>query len=484
MRSHQFPDKLPKIAVVSVSQNKCGPLLTLLSQIGQLNYPSELLDIFLVDSGSTDGTTDCVRKQFPSVNLATTSKNLGIAAGFNMAIKAALGANRQYKYLWLLDSDARIDSETLMPLVETAEEYPDIAVVGSAVYEPDKSDQLITAGLFIDWKNCNVAFNIPKAGNTEDIFDVELIPACSSLTRAELYEKQGLWDERLWLYWGDTEWCARSLMNGYRVCCNGKSKVWHRNWANIKPNFYFPFALHDRVRSALVFNLLYNPDKSISGIRRFILKSYLKAAFENFTARPNFSRAYDEGVQDFLSGNTSKKAFSSWLNVANLPQIDEIAMSLTEKFSKKPKIILNQLSDESLKDRIKEVLGDRFDGVIWEEIAPGKGFENASASARLSVYLFSHMPRLLLRLLLFFRRRDLIVSPVAVSHLYNIASARFTVLVDGNQRCYICRNRVFTSFVSFVKLIMKGIKAAFFDLPKALRSCEALKKGPIGWIGR
>jgi len=33
----------------------------------------------------------------------------------------------------LLDSDAEIEPQTLMPLVMTAEENPDMAVVGSAV---------------------------------------------------------------------------------------------------------------------------------------------------------------------------------------------------------------------------------------------------------------------------------------------------------------------------------------------------------------
>ena len=473
---NQFIKQLPPVAIVMVTRNRCEPLMRLFSQLGSLNYPKELIDIYLVDSASVDDTVENVKRYFPGVNLITIGDILGIAAGFNTAIQAALNAERDYKYIWLLDDDAEIESQTLMPLIETAEKDPNIAVVGSAVYEPDNRDQLVSAGLNINWKAANIAFHIPKTEDMEGLFDVEIIPACSALTRADVYRKLGLWDKRFWLYWGDTEWCTRALRNGYRVCCNGKSRVWHRNWAHIKPDFYFPYVLHDRIRSALLFNLLYNPSHAINGVRNLILMSYLKAAFENLTLRPNFTRAYVEGVQDFLKGNFTKKDFSDWSLDVKLFEIHEVCKIISGRIQKNPRIIINQINNENQKSEIKEIIQKHFSRVIWEEIPAESDIKNLGARERLNRYLFLYIPQLLFKLFPFYRRRDLIISPVAVPFLYNIVSARHTILLAPSGTCYMQINQRVKGFGKFLVIIIKGFKAAYIDFPRSLNKVHSMEQ--------
>ncbi len=470
------PTDLPAVAILTVTRNRRKLVLRMLSQLQELDYPREQLDIYMVDSASCDDTVEAVQQEFPEVHLTIYNENLGIAAGFNASIKAAMNATRKYKYFWLLDSDVQIEPQTLLPLVKTAESDPGIAVVGSAVYEPDRPDRLVTAGFHVDWRNCNVAFNVPADSERDGLFEVELIPACSSLTRAELYYKQGLWDERLWLYWGDTEWCMRSIRNGYRVFCTGKSRVWHHSWANVKPDFSFPYIIHDRVRSALLFNLCYSPDRSLAGLRRFILKSYLKAAFENCTVRPNFSRAYHEGVQDFLKGDFSKKDFSSWAEGFEIDDIDRICSRLSKRLPKQPRIILNHIADEAQKHRIKQTFEKNFNGIIWEEISVHKDFENTLASDRMREYMFFHFPRLLLRTLAYYKRKDLIISPVSLPCLYQVAAAKYTMLLSSSMQACVQKNNISTAFWNVFKTVFKGVRVAYFSLPSALNNCDVLKK--------
>ena len=474
-------EKLPSVAVVSVTRNRCEPLLLLLSQLRQLDYPGDLIGIFLVDSGSIDETVMQVQKHYPEVNLKQINANLGIAAGFNIAINFALEAEKKYDYIWLLDSDVEIEPQTLMPLVTTAQENPDIAVTGSAVYEPEKENRnkLVTAGLNIDWKTANVAFHIPSDKN-DDVYDVGLIPACSSLTRTDLYRKLGLWDERLWLYWGDTEWCTRAKRNGYRVCCHLNSKVWHRNWAKVRQDFYFPYILHDRIRSALLFNRCYNPENSIVGIRYLIKKSYLKAAFENLTLRPNIGRAYIEGIEDFMTENFSKKDFFTWSKNNELSTIDQACHKLSEGIPRNPSVILNLIPDEHQKVEIKKTFQQHFKEVRWEEINTRADRDNMNHSDRKQEYLYFHLPQLIIRFLTFFNRRDLIVSSISVPCLYNIAAARYTMLIDQSGQAYFCKNRPISGLIKCFTTFLKGLKILYIDLPRALKKYQAIAKGPIG----
>lgn len=475
MNSSDSLKEFPSVAVVSVTQNRCEPLLKLLFQVKDLDYPDGLIGVFIVDSASTDDTVEKIRQNFPEVHLTVIDKNLGIAAGFNAGIKEVLNAERDFKYIWLLDSDAEVEKETLMPLVEMSEKAPDIAVAGSAIYDPVQRDDLISAGLYISWEQANVYYNKPPQHEIENSFNVELIPACSALTRADLFRKLGLWDERFWLYWGDTEWCMRALRNGYRVCCAGKSRVWHRNWALVKPDFYFPYILHDRIRSALLFNLIYNPEKSISGIRNLIIKSYVKAAFENFTLRPNYTRANDEGVQDFLKWFFLKKDFSSWPDVSKLDEIDEMCRSLKGKVPGNPRVILNQIDDSLQREEIKKVFQKHFNRIKWEEIPVKRSNKEADLLSDYSEYVFHHFPRLLFYLLTFFRKRDIIISPVYVPHMYNLAAARYTMLFNTSLRGCVREGRIFSGFINFFKLLMKGLRVSLLDLPRALKRSDIPK---------
>ena len=462
--------KFPYVAVVTVTRNRCDMVLRVFSQVSKLDYPRKMLDIFLIDNASTDGTVEEVRQRFPDVFITLSDKNLGPTPGWNIGIKEVLKAQKNYKYIWLLDDDVKIEQLTLMSLIKEAERDPHIAVVGSVVYDLHNPEQLVTAGLHIDWNKPALFYNIPEPEKVEELFDVTIMPACSSLIRTDLYRKLGLFDERLRLYWGDTEWCVRAIRNGYRVCCSGKSKVWHRNWVNIKPDFSFPYAIHGRVQSELFFHLFYNPHHSISGVRNMILKSYLKAAFENLTLRPNFSRAYDKGVQDFLKVNLSKEGFSSWSDDLKLSGIDEICRTLSGKVSESPKIILNQIADESQKTEIKKIFQKYFHQIRWKEIPVRKSIESVNATDRLHVYLFSYFPKLLFNLLIFFNRSDVIISSVSTPYLYNIAAARYTIFFDQSlQGCFL-KNRILSGLMKLFKTLFRGLWIAYFDLPRALKN--------------
>lgn len=92
-----MPDR-PLVSIIILSYNnqafidKC-----LLCTIGQDYRPVEVI---VVDQGSTDGTSELVRHQFPHVRLIENDRNTGFADGTNRGICASTG-----EYLLLLNSD-------------------------------------------------------------------------------------------------------------------------------------------------------------------------------------------------------------------------------------------------------------------------------------------------------------------------------------------------------------------------------------------
>lgn len=96
------------------------------------------LEVFLVDDGSTDGTADAVRAQFPDVHIVQGSGTLYWVGGMRLAYDAALAAGFE-DMLWLND-DVTLASDAVRRLLATLSTVasapePDAIVVG-AVRDP------------------------------------------------------------------------------------------------------------------------------------------------------------------------------------------------------------------------------------------------------------------------------------------------------------------------------------------------------------
>ncbi|MEE8340571.1 MAG: glycosyltransferase family 2 protein [Candidatus Neomarinimicrobiota bacterium] len=107
-------------AAILTCYNRKEKTLNCLKKLTNQNGLSELtLDIYLVDDGSTDGTGDAVRKNFPQVNVLQGDGTLFWNGGMRLAFSVALKSDYDY-YLWLND-DTYLYSNALKLLLETNE---------------------------------------------------------------------------------------------------------------------------------------------------------------------------------------------------------------------------------------------------------------------------------------------------------------------------------------------------------------------------
>src|SRR5689334_5770753 len=76
------------------------------------------LHTIIVDDGSTDGTAEAVRENFPGVEIIPGDGNLWYTAGMNAGITAAL--KHEPDYILAINNDCEFDPQFLQRLVETA----------------------------------------------------------------------------------------------------------------------------------------------------------------------------------------------------------------------------------------------------------------------------------------------------------------------------------------------------------------------------
>jgi GT2 family glycosyltransferase len=119
----------PLVRVVVVTRDGGALLEQCLERLAAVDWPDERLEVVLVDNASTDGSVERAVAARPDVRVLRSSRNLGYAAGNNLAL-GELGA---VEYIALLNNDAFVEPSWLQPLVEALEADGELGAATSKV---------------------------------------------------------------------------------------------------------------------------------------------------------------------------------------------------------------------------------------------------------------------------------------------------------------------------------------------------------------
>lgn len=111
------------VAAVVVSFNRLEYLKKCL--LALTRQTRKLDEIIVVENGSTDGSAEFIRANYPQVTLRETGKNLGGAGGFALGVDIAIANG--HDAAWLMDDDAEPHDDAVEHLcrtMETAEDRP------------------------------------------------------------------------------------------------------------------------------------------------------------------------------------------------------------------------------------------------------------------------------------------------------------------------------------------------------------------------
>lgn len=195
------------------------------------NTDTSIADVIVADNGSTDGSRELLRKEFPQVKLLEFDENLGFAGGYNRALR-----DTGYRYTLLLNSDVETPAGWLTPLHNFMEAHPDAAACQPKILsykQKEKFEYAGAAGGFIDrngYPYCRGRiFDTVEDDNGQYDIPVEVFWATGAalMVRTDLYEKAGGLDERFFAHMEEIDLCWRLLLMGHTLWCVPASHVYH-----------------------------------------------------------------------------------------------------------------------------------------------------------------------------------------------------------------------------------------------------------------
>lgn len=254
-----------KVAIVIPVYNRREITLQGLRSLARVDRTGLDVRIFIVDDGSTDGTSDAIRKNFPDVVLIQGDGTLHYAAGTNRGIEAALEWGAEF--VATMNDDAVFHDQLLQRLISTTEANPR-SIIGGLLLLWDEPHKVFQVGQ--TWNTLKggwvipddlTAFNVPQTA-----FRVEcLVGNCLMLPAASIREV-GLMDEKRFPHgWGDAQWMARFSKAGWNLLVEPKAYVW------CEPNTY-PKPLHEMSRSKVLRTLFLDKRHPLNLSRQFIAR--------------------------------------------------------------------------------------------------------------------------------------------------------------------------------------------------------------------
>jgi GT2 family glycosyltransferase len=268
----------------------------------KLSYP--VFRILIVDNGSTDDSETKIRQHFPDIEFLQTGANLGFAEGNNVGIRYALGQGASY--VWLLNNDTIVDAESLVALVRLAENDMHVGMVGSKIVYHAAPKMLWFAGAVLNPRNAHRpshrGLGEADNGQYDTACETGYITGCSLLIRKEVIEAIGLLDDRLFLYFEDVDWSARTKAAGWKLMYCPESLVYHK--VSISAGgAASPILLYYTSRNRLYFVKRNFPNK--------VLPALLYDLYEHVLVnvkKGRFSAAWSalKGVCDYLRGRTGR----------------------------------------------------------------------------------------------------------------------------------------------------------------------------------
>lgn len=225
------------ISIIIVNRDAAGLLRDCLASIrrhaGTLRVQS-----IVIDNGSADDSVAMAGREFPEVLVLPQGRNLGYVPANNVGLRHARGP-----YSLFLNNDAFVEEGALERLVAFMDAHPRAGAVSGKILNPDRSDQG-TARRFPTVANAIFGrrswltrlfpdnpwarrYMVGRHRTDDEPFEVETLSSAAMMVRTAEALAMGGMDEAFYLYWVDSEMCARFRRQGFGIWCVPRAIIVH-----------------------------------------------------------------------------------------------------------------------------------------------------------------------------------------------------------------------------------------------------------------
>ena len=209
-------------AIIIANWNGKDYLRVCLNSLRVQTHPD--FEVVVVDNGSTDGSLEMLRQDYPEVRVLELGENYGFVIASNRGAEAT-----DADILVMLNNDTEAEPQWLEALCQVLEEHPEAGSAASKMLLFDRRDTIHSAGDMLgpDFMPLNRGVWEIDRGQCDG--RIEIFGPCGGAAayRREAWEQVGGFDERLFMYLEDVDLAWRLQKAGWESVFAPEARVYH-----------------------------------------------------------------------------------------------------------------------------------------------------------------------------------------------------------------------------------------------------------------
>jgi len=218
-------DPWQRVSVVAVTHHSRAVIEGCLAGIG------DAAEVIVIDNASDDETSELARQLIPHAIIEENTVGVGYGAGANQGL-----AKVTREFALLANPDSKVDTDAVERLLDAADAYPEAALLApcvlddSGAYEPAHDINLFRRHLLPAR-----AGEVPPDG-----------PCCADylsgavvLLRMAAFRDIGPFDEAIFLYYEDDDFCMRIRASGHSAVLVPDALVHHGGGGSVRPSAHY-----------------------------------------------------------------------------------------------------------------------------------------------------------------------------------------------------------------------------------------------------
>jgi GT2 family glycosyltransferase len=186
--------------------------------------------VIVIDDGSSDGSSDWIKSNFPQVKIAKGDGNLWWSGSINEGARMAFKDSETTHVLWW-NNDIVPAADYFSNLSGILKNLDDNVIIGSKIYVAENPGEIwAMGGKFDPVKGVKdmIAFHVKDSSEYQSVIDVQWLPGMGTVVPKMAFDKIGFLDDiNFPQYHGDSDYTYRAFRNGFRIKVYPELKIFN-----------------------------------------------------------------------------------------------------------------------------------------------------------------------------------------------------------------------------------------------------------------
>jgi GT2 family glycosyltransferase len=220
------PHLQPLVSIIALNYNQTTVTCEFLESTKLLTYRN--FETIIVDNGSGINPTEQLKAgNYPNLKILLSEKNLGFTGGNNLGMLHAKG-----DFIFIVNNDTEVTPDLIERLLEPFYEDATIGVVCPKIRFFHNPNVIQYAGFhkmnLLTGRTWAVGSKEEDKGQHDGAGPTHCAHGAAMMVKREVIEKVGMFADKFFIYYEESDWSARIIRAGFKIYYNGKGLIYHK----------------------------------------------------------------------------------------------------------------------------------------------------------------------------------------------------------------------------------------------------------------